>query len=151
MGDPGLLQELPDIPLLLSQAGGDREQAATADSSAAGLDAKADFALNHRLAGAGLARQRCWSALCRGSPGRSTGLLCAVGVAGRCARSGPMVFAPFASSPDPAPAAVSPRSAGGAASSFVGADPNRLCRPSTGATEQTAAAARPTAPGQSRH
>ena len=50
MGNPGLLQELPDIPLLLSQAGGDREQAATADSTAGGLDAKADFALNHRLA-----------------------------------------------------------------------------------------------------
>ena len=50
MGDPGLLQELPDIPLLLPQGGGDREQAATADSTAGGLDAKADFALNHRLA-----------------------------------------------------------------------------------------------------
>ena len=56
MSDPGLLQELPNIPLLLSQAGGDREQAATADSTAGGLDAMAvarhipDFALNDRLA-----------------------------------------------------------------------------------------------------
>ena len=46
MGDPGLLEDLPGIPALLPQGGGDREQAATADSTAGGLDAKADFALD---------------------------------------------------------------------------------------------------------
>ena len=50
MGNPGLLEELPGIPALLPQAGGDREQSAATDGSASGLDAKADFALNHRLA-----------------------------------------------------------------------------------------------------
>ena len=34
MGDPGLLEELPDIAALLPQAGGDREQAAAADGTA---------------------------------------------------------------------------------------------------------------------
>ena len=50
MGYPGLLHELPDIPALLSEAGGDREQAAAADCTLAGLDTMADLALNHRLA-----------------------------------------------------------------------------------------------------
>jgi hypothetical protein len=50
MGNPGLLQELPDIAALLSEAGGDGEQAAAADRSLAGLDPMADLALNHRLA-----------------------------------------------------------------------------------------------------
>ena len=50
MGNPGLLQELPDIAALLPQGGGDREQAAEADRTLAGLDAMTDFALNHRLA-----------------------------------------------------------------------------------------------------
>ena len=50
MGNPGLLEELPGIPALLPQGGSEREQAATPDSTAGGLDAKADFALNHRLA-----------------------------------------------------------------------------------------------------
>jgi hypothetical protein len=49
MGNPGLLQELPDIAALLSEAGGDVEQSAAADRTLAGLDAMADFALNHRL------------------------------------------------------------------------------------------------------
>ncbi len=49
MSDPGLFQELPGIPALLPQGGGDREQSATADGTAGGLDAKADLALNHRL------------------------------------------------------------------------------------------------------
>ena len=34
MGDPGLLQELPDIAALLPQGCGDREQAAAADGTA---------------------------------------------------------------------------------------------------------------------
>ena len=34
MGDPGLLEELPDIPPLLPEGGGDREQAAPADGTA---------------------------------------------------------------------------------------------------------------------
>jgi hypothetical protein len=46
MGDPGKLQELPGIPALLPQGGGDREQSATANGTAGGLDAKADFALD---------------------------------------------------------------------------------------------------------
>jgi len=50
MGNPGLLQELPGIAALLSERGGDREQAAAADRTLAGLDAMADLALNHRLA-----------------------------------------------------------------------------------------------------
>ena len=56
MGDPGLLQELPDIALLLPQGGGDREHSAAAECTAGGLDAMAaarhipDFALNHQLA-----------------------------------------------------------------------------------------------------
>ena len=50
MGDPGLLQKIPDIPPLLPQGSGDREQAAAADRTLAGLDAMADLALTHRLA-----------------------------------------------------------------------------------------------------
>ena len=50
MGDPGLLQKSPDIPPLLPEGGGDREQAAAADGAVGRLDAMADFALNHRLA-----------------------------------------------------------------------------------------------------
>jgi len=50
MGNPGQLQELPDIAVLLPQGGGDREQAAAADRTLAGLDAVPDLALNHRLA-----------------------------------------------------------------------------------------------------
>jgi hypothetical protein len=50
MGNPGLLQELPDIAALLPEGGRDGEQAAAADRSLAGLDAMADLALNHRLA-----------------------------------------------------------------------------------------------------
>ena len=50
MGDPGLLEELPDIPPLLPKGGGDREQAAPADRTLAGLDSLTDLALNHRLA-----------------------------------------------------------------------------------------------------
>ena len=49
MGNPGLLQKLPDIAALLSEAGGDSEQSAAADRTLAGLDAMADFSLNHRL------------------------------------------------------------------------------------------------------
>jgi hypothetical protein len=41
MGDPGLFQELPCIPALLPEGGGDREQSATADGTAGGLDANA--------------------------------------------------------------------------------------------------------------
>jgi hypothetical protein len=50
MGNPCLLQELPNIASLLSQRGGDVEQSAAADGALAGLDAMADRALNHRLA-----------------------------------------------------------------------------------------------------
>jgi len=50
MGDPGLLQKIPDIPALLPQGSGDREQAVTADRTLVRLDAMADLALNHRLA-----------------------------------------------------------------------------------------------------
>ena len=47
MGNPRLLQELPNIPALLAQRGGDGEQAAAADGALAGLDAMADLSLNH--------------------------------------------------------------------------------------------------------
>ena len=50
MGNPRLLQELPNIAALLSQRGGGGQQAAAADGALAGLDAMADLALNHRLA-----------------------------------------------------------------------------------------------------
>ena len=49
VGDPGLLQERPDIAALLPEGGGDGEQSAAADRTLAGLDAMADLALNHRL------------------------------------------------------------------------------------------------------
>jgi hypothetical protein len=44
MGDPGLFQKIPGIPVLLPQGSGDREQAAAADRTLAGLDAMADLA-----------------------------------------------------------------------------------------------------------
>ena len=50
MGDPGLLEELPDIPPLLPEGSGDLQQAAPEDRTLAGLDAVTDLALNHRLA-----------------------------------------------------------------------------------------------------
>jgi len=37
MGDPGLLHKSPDIPPLLPEGGGDREQAAAADGAAGHL------------------------------------------------------------------------------------------------------------------
>ena len=43
MGNPGLLQELPDIAALLPEGGRDGEQAAAADLSLAGLDADRQF------------------------------------------------------------------------------------------------------------
>ena len=49
MGNPALLQELPNIAALLPQGGGDGEQPAAADGAAGGLDAMADLAVNHRL------------------------------------------------------------------------------------------------------
>jgi hypothetical protein len=36
MGDPGLLQKIPDIPPLLPQGGGDGEQTAAAECAMAG-------------------------------------------------------------------------------------------------------------------
>jgi len=53
IGNPGLLQKLPDIAALLPEGGGDGEQAAAADGAAGRLDAMADLALNHRLAQGG--------------------------------------------------------------------------------------------------
>jgi hypothetical protein len=47
MGNPGLINELPDIPALLSEGGRDCQQAAAADRTLAGLDAMTDLALNH--------------------------------------------------------------------------------------------------------
>jgi hypothetical protein len=49
MGNPGLLQELPKIAALLSEACGDGAHSAAADRTLAELDTKADFSLNHRL------------------------------------------------------------------------------------------------------
>ena len=46
MGDPGLLQELPDIAALLSEGGGDGEQPCPADGPVGRLDAMADLALD---------------------------------------------------------------------------------------------------------
>jgi hypothetical protein len=47
MGNPGLFQELPDIPALLSEGGRDCQQAAAADRTLAGLDTMTDLALNY--------------------------------------------------------------------------------------------------------
>ncbi len=49
MGDPGLLQEGPDVSALLPERGVDREQTAAAQCSLGGLDAMADLAVDHRL------------------------------------------------------------------------------------------------------
>ena len=46
MGDPGLLQELPDIAALLSEGGGDGEQPCPADGPVGRLDAMANLALD---------------------------------------------------------------------------------------------------------
>ncbi len=46
MGDPGLLQELPDITVLLPEVGGDCQLVAATDGTAGRLQAKADFALD---------------------------------------------------------------------------------------------------------
>ena len=46
MGDPGLLQELPEIPSLLSEGGGDGEQACSADCAVGRLDTMTDLALD---------------------------------------------------------------------------------------------------------
>ena len=50
MGYPDLLQELPNIPPLLAQGGGAREQAAAAAGTPCCLESVTDLALNHRLA-----------------------------------------------------------------------------------------------------
>ena len=50
IGNPSLLQELPDIAALLPEGSRDGEQTAAADCPLAGLDAMTDLALNHRLA-----------------------------------------------------------------------------------------------------
>jgi hypothetical protein len=50
MGVQDLFQELPDIKALLPQGGGDREKSAAADRTLAGLDARAELALNGRMA-----------------------------------------------------------------------------------------------------
>ena len=49
MGDPGLLQEGPDVSTLLPEGGDDREQTAAAQGSLGGLNAMADRAVDHRL------------------------------------------------------------------------------------------------------
>jgi hypothetical protein len=48
--DPGLFQKAPQITALLPQSGGDREQAAAAEPTGAGLDGLADLSVNHWLA-----------------------------------------------------------------------------------------------------
>lgn len=56
LGDQDVLQITSDIPFLLANGGGDREQAVVADRTLTGLDATPvaleipDLALNHRLA-----------------------------------------------------------------------------------------------------
>jgi len=49
MGNPGLLQERPDISALLLQGGGDAEQTIPPNPTLAGMAATADFSLNHQL------------------------------------------------------------------------------------------------------
>ena len=49
MGSPGQLQETPHIAALLPQARAHRQQPRAAKTTAAGLDAVTDLALNHRL------------------------------------------------------------------------------------------------------
>jgi hypothetical protein len=50
IGDPRLLQELPGIPVLWPQSGGDRVQSAAVEGTACGLDAMPDFAPDYGLA-----------------------------------------------------------------------------------------------------
>jgi len=49
MGDPGLLQETPDIPPLLPEGGTDGEQACAAEAAGAGLNTVTDLALDDCL------------------------------------------------------------------------------------------------------
>jgi hypothetical protein len=46
MGDPGLRQELPDIPALLSEGGSDGEQACSAHGAVGRLDSMTELALD---------------------------------------------------------------------------------------------------------
>lgn len=46
MGDPYLLQELPNVPTLLPEGCRGREQAAATNGTAGGLDAMTDLALD---------------------------------------------------------------------------------------------------------
>ena len=50
IGDPCLLEELPNIAALLPEGGGDREQAAAANGTTCLLEAVTDLAPNYRLA-----------------------------------------------------------------------------------------------------
>ena len=50
IGNPGLLQERPDISALLPQGGGEAEQPIPPNRTLAGMAARADFSLNHQLA-----------------------------------------------------------------------------------------------------
>lgn len=49
VGNPGLLQEQPEILARLPQGAGGREQAAATPRTFAGLDTETHLALNHRL------------------------------------------------------------------------------------------------------
>ena len=142
LGDPGLLQEWPDLPALVLQGGGDREQLAAADRDAGGLDAMADRALNHplaqgRLSGVGggfdplddQERPQGFAALQQLAAGR--------------APSWPWAFALLAHSPDPPRAQGWPRTPGGWGDSDAGARARRAAHPSSGASGQPAAAADP--------
>lgn len=50
MGDPGLLQEGPDVSALLPEGGDNREQTTATEGPFGRLDPMADLAVDHRLA-----------------------------------------------------------------------------------------------------
>ena len=83
-----MLEELPGIPALLAQAGGNCKQSAAADRTLAGLNSMAELALNHRLA--------------QGS------FRCVAASADKCALSWPTAFAHCGCSPAPPLAAALP-------------------------------------------
>ena len=90
MGNPGLFQELPDIPSLLSGGGGDGEQVCSADGAVGRLDATTYLALDDGLP------QRPSAPLLVGSipqsPGRYTTHQPPSGASGRRAPCWPMAF-----------------------------------------------------------
>jgi len=121
MGNPGLFQELPDIPSLLSGGGGDGEQVCSADGAVGRLDATTYLALDDGLP------QRPSAPLLVGSipqsPGRYTTHQPPSGASGRRAPCWPMAFDRHAQRPAPPPAGGGLQRPAGTAGFFVATPP----------------------------